>query len=330
MKTGVVFLNMGGPDSISAVRPFLYNLFSDRNIIRLGPSFLQRPIAWWIAMRRAPKSEVAYGLIGGRSPLADITEAQARAVQSALTLEGLDVVCRAGMRYWTPRTSDVLKEMKDAGVSDVLGVSLYPHYSRATSGSSLGDFSAKASGLGLAAHAVKSFPDYPPYIEALSECIKEGLAAVFEARVGEALKDPPPDFALVYSAHSLPKRMVDEGDPYVQDLGRTIKALEEKTGIRGEMSFQSRSGPVAWLEPATAALLSRLPDQGKKRVLVVPISFVSDHIETLYEIDMLYAGMMIEKGARLFRTPSLNDRPGFIKALCGLVRTGLKEAGWQG
>ncbi|NDY42800.1 ferrochelatase [Dissulfurirhabdus thermomarina] len=324
--TGVVLLNMGGPDGPEAVRPFLFNLFSDRRIIRLGPPFLQRPLAWWISRRRAPKSRAAYLRIGGASPLARITAAQAAALERALNAGGgAPVTCRAGMRYWHPRTPDVLRELAAAGVRRVLGLSLYPHFSGATSGTSLDEFFREARRLGLEAAAVEAWPDDPGYIEALLEVLREGLSLL-----GGAEGRLPGDAALLYSAHSLPRRMVERGDPYVAHLERTIRALEARSGIRGHLAYQSRSGPVRWLEPATDVRLLELVREGARRVLVLPISFVSDHIETLYEIDMLYADMVTEAGGRLFRTPSLNDRLRFIEALAGIAGRRLEAEGWRG
>ncbi|NIA09032.1 MAG: ferrochelatase [Nitrospiraceae bacterium] len=316
---GIVFLNMGGPDSLDSVRPFLYNLFSDREIIRLGPRLIQPLIAWSIVRRRAPKSCAAYAKIGGKSPLASISMAQAKAVEKTLNRKYQEgIFCLTGMRYWHPRTPDVLAKMKNKGISKVLGLSLYPQYSRATNGSSITEFEKCAKKLGVDTHVIDSFPDYPGYITALADVLQEGLKKVKD-------KD---NFVLVYSAHSLPKRMVEQGDPYVEHIHRTINALEKLTGIRGHLCFQSRSGPVAWLEPATDVLLNELADKGTQCLLVMPISFVSDHIETLYEIDILYAGMMAKRGVRLVRTPSLNDRPMFIKALSDLAGQGLRKAGW--
>lgn len=316
---GIVFLNMGGPDSLATVRPFLYNLFSDREIIQLGPRFLQPLIAWAISMRRAPKSRAAYAKIGGMSPLAITTRAQAKAVEQLLNNKLQEkVFCLTGMRYWNPRTPDVLHNMKDRGIYKVLGLSLYPQYSRATSGSSIGELERCAGKLGLETHIIDSFPDHPGYVAALEDVVQEGLKKVKDKK----------KFALVYSAHSLPKSMVEEGDPYVEHLSRTIVALEKLTGIKGHLCYQSRSGPVEWLEPGTDVLLNELAEKGFNSLLVLPISFVSDHVETLYEIDMLYSEMMAEKGVQLIRTPSLNDRPLFIRALSNLVEQGLKEAGW--
>jgi ferrochelatase len=320
--TGVIFLNMGGPDSLEAVRPFLFNLFSDRDIIPLGPAFLQKPIAWIIARKRAAKSRGAYEKTGGRSPQADITMRQAKAVHSILEKEGQRVVCYPGMRYWKPRTPEVLKRMKEKGVTRVLGLSMYPHYSRATTGSSVKEFLASASDLGMDAEIIDAYPDHPGYINALASTVKEGL---WRIGVEKGLSDEEklafsPDFALVYSAHSLPVSMIEDGDPYVDHVKRTITALEAVTGIPGRLCFQSRSGPVRWLEPATDEMLRELAGEGFRTILVLPVSFVSDHVETLYEIDMEYRQMMDEMGVSLFRTPALNVRPDFVSFLADIVR----------
>lgn len=311
---GVCLLNMGGPDSPEAVRPFLYNLFSDRDIIELGPRPLQRPIAWLIARFRAPKSMENYRLIGGKTPLTEITKEQARLLEGSLntTLKGHSshkvVKCVVGMRYWHPRTPDVLKELRDTGVKKVVGLSLYPHYSRATSGTSLKEFMDCARELGMAFEVIDRFPTHPAYIKALKEVVDEGI---------ERMGGGP--FHLVYSAHSLPQKFIDEGDPYLDEVKATIFALEKETGIKGTLSFQSRSGPVKWLEPQTDEHLLELVRAGKRRILVLPISFVSDHIETLYEIDMLFKGLVKEAGGELFMTPGLNTRPSFIRALRDII-----------
>ncbi len=313
MATGIILLNMGGPDSLEAVRPFLFNLFSDRKIIRLGPSFLQRPIAWFIARKRAPKSAACYKKIGGKSPLLNITKMQADALAQELNRANLaqgPFYCVPGMRYFTPRTPNQLAILKREGVDRFVGLSMYPHYSQATSGTSIDDFRDAARLLGIDGYSIiDSYPDHPLYIKALSECLKAGLAQVRDAS----------DFKLIYSAHSLPQEMVDQGDPYVEHVNKTIRSLEQETGIKGILCFQSRSGPVKWLEPATDHLLMRLAADGVKEILCLPISFVSDHIETLYEIDILYKGMMNEQGVRLIRTPSLNSSATFIACLKDLV-----------
>ncbi len=325
----ILFLNMGGPDSLEAVRPFLFNLFSDRDIIRLGPGFLQRPIAWFIAKKRAPKSMANYEKIGGRSPLLDITRKQASGVQDRLIARGHhDVRCLPAMRYWHPRTPRILYDLKGHGIDKVLGVTLYPHYSRATTGSSMKEFLQCAEELGMDTDVIESYPDHQGYVAALASTVDEAieeLEATGRLWIGEA-RDEAGSFALVYSAHSLPKSFVDDGDPYVEHLERTISALEAITGIKGHLCFQSRSGPVEWLEPGTDTMLNDLADKhGKKTVLVLPISFVSDHVETLYEIDMLYRDMMMDRGVHLYRTPSLNDRPEFLDALSDLCEARLLD-----
>jgi ferrochelatase len=326
-----MFLNMGGPDSLESVRPFLYNLFSDREIIVLGPSFLQRPIAWWIAKKRAPKSMAAYEKIGGKSPIASITKEQAKKTEESLKKMGLSAVCEPGMRYWNPRTPDVLKSMKEKGIRNIISISMYPHYSRATSGSSIKECKDLCKELDLRLNIIESYPDHPLYIAALKDTFLEGMNLM----LGNRFSQPhpplqlPSDCAVLYSAHNLPKSFIDEGDPYLNDIKKTIALLEKETGVKGHLSFQSKSGPVTWLEPTTDISLKDLADKGKKRILVLPISFVSDHIETLYEIDMLYGGMMEKMGARLFRTPSLNTRPSFIHFLSTITYEKIMEAGWQ-
>ncbi len=308
---GVLLLNMGGPDSLEAVRPFLFNLFSDRKIIKLGPSFLQRPIAWIIARKRAPKSASNYAKIGGKSPLLEITTGQAKALEARLN-EGSSsesYVCEPAMRYWYPRTPDQLKAMKREGIKRVIGLSMYPHYSLATGGSSIEEFRQEAVRLELDHRVIDSYPDHPLYVRALESAVREGMKKIRD-------KD---NFVLVYSAHSLPRSMVEQGDPYVDHLKRTISSLEGLTGIKGRLCYQSRSGPVEWLEPATDEMLLDLASQGIREILCLPISFVSDHIETLFEIDILYGDMMREKGVSLVRAPSLNYSPLFIQALYELV-----------
>ena len=321
----VVLLNMGGPDSLAAVRPFLYNLFSDRDIIQLGPAWLQRPLARLISWTRAPKSRECYRRIGGKSPILHLTNLQAQALSRlASEREGEEWLVEPGMRYWHPRTPEVLERLAAKGVNRVVGLSLYPHYSRATSGSSIAEFQETCMTLGLEHEVVESYPDHPLYLASLVD----GLGAAFDA-AGFTRWEVPEDGVVLYSAHSLPKRFIDEGDPYVDHIRATIKGIEEVTGIEGRLCFQSRSGPVEWLEPATDLLLKRVLEEGKRRIVVVPISFVSDHVETLYEIDILYRGQVEEGGGKLFRARVPNDSPRFIEALYDLATMAMEEAGWR-
>lgn len=308
-RDGVVLLNMGGPDTLDEVEPFLFNLFSDRDIIRLGPAFLQKPLAWLIARRRAPRSAVNYAKIGGGSPLKRITLLQAEALQQQLASHG-DYRVTVAMRYWLPSAEEAVRTLLRHEAEQITLLPLYPHYSRATTGSSLRDFHGQLARLApkLPVRSIDSWPCQPSYIEALAGQIAKGL---------EACGDP--EATVVYSAHSLPASFIQEGDPYVDHLESTIKALEKVTGRRGRLCYQSRSGPVEWLAPSTGETLELLAREGCRTVLMVPISFVSDHIETLYEIDMLFKEQARQLGMRLFRCEALNTHPTFIRALAELV-----------
>ncbi|MDW7772717.1 MAG: ferrochelatase [Desulfobulbaceae bacterium] len=311
--TGILLLNLGGPESLDDVEEFLYNLFSDRQIIRLGPALLQKPLARLIARRRAPKSRESYRKIGGGSPIGRITAMQAAALQKRLAARGSFKV-GVCMRYWKPFAREAVAEMIDAGVKRIIALPLYPHYSIATTGSSIYDLQRTVRKLDptLSMVEIRSWPDEKDYINCMARRIREGISRFN----GEPVE-------IVYSAHSLPKKFIDEGDPYVDEIEVTIKAIEQTTGRQGRLCFQSRSGPVEWLEPSTPDMLAALAEQGCKNILMVPISFVSDHVETLYEIDMLYKETARDLGMRLESTRGLNDDPEFIDALASLVLTGL-------
>jgi len=330
---GVLLVNLGGPDSLDAVKPFLFNLFSDREIIRLGPSFLQKPLAYLISLLRSGKTRASYALIGGRSPINEITRAQAEALEynlknSTADIQGAGVTVSVGMRYWNPYLEDVIREIHGKGVRRLLVLSLYPHYSVATTGSSLSHLhKILAAYPGITVHAIKSWYDSPRYIDALAGQIRQGLDA-FGSSAGSRPSARGDDIQLLFSAHSLPVKFIEEGDPYVDHIMGTIRAVAEKISVPWSLSYQSKSGPVAWIEPSTEHMLTELARKGVKNLLVVPVSFVSDHIETLYEIDILYKQMAADLGIYLERIPSLNTVPQFIAALEEIVLKGIKEAGW--
>ncbi len=313
-KTGILLLNLGGPEKLDDVEPFLFNLFSDRDIIHLGPAFLQKFIARRIVNKRAPASRENYRRIGGGSPIRRITGNQAKALEQLL---GSDFMVRAAMRYWHPFTKETLEEMVDSGIDTIIALPLYPHYSIATTGSSLRDLRKTVAQKypSLAILEIRSWPDEPTYVSCLAKKIQEGLKLFKEDE----------QVQVVYSAHSLPKKFISEGDPYVDEIQTTIKALQKATGKTGVLCFQSRSGPVEWLEPSTPDMLKQLAGTGCKNILMVPISFVSDHVETLYEIDMLYKDQAGDLGMRLESTSGLNDDPEFIMALGNLVKKRLQE-----
>lgn len=311
--TGVVLLNMGGPEKPEDVAPFLYNLFSDRDIIRLGPKFLQKPLAWYISRKRAPVSLKTYEKIGGGSPLIRITTEQALALEHELADCG-DFSVVTAMRYWQPTARQALEELSKQGISNVIALPLYPQYSCATSGSSLADLKRSATRYknGFQINEIHGWPDNPLYIQCFAENIMTGIASFTSAEA-----------EVVYSAHSLPVSFIKEGDPYCDHLKITIDAIEKITGIKGRLCYQSRSGPVEWLSPSTPEMLEALAAEGCKNILMVPISFVSDHVETLYEIDMLYREVAREKGMCCRSCASLNTQPLFIKSLKELVMSHL-------
>ncbi len=311
-KTGILLLNLGGPENLKAVRPFLYNLFSDRDIIPLGPPFLQKPIAWLISTLRAPKTRKAYSLIGGGSPIREITLEQARLLEKELS-GTCNVRTFIGMRYWHPFIEESLREIRKEGIKRVVGLSLYPHFSFATTGSTEKVFLQAASEMGLTVEMIRSWHDFPPYIRALKE------------RISAALHGSSGATTLLFSAHSLPVSFIERGDPYQKQIHETIDLLMEDLRQDGltlphYLCYQSRSGPVRWLGPSTEEMLHRLAEEGVKELLAVPISFVSDHIETLYEIDILYRDLATSLGIKLRRVPSLNSSPLFISALGDLVK----------
>lgn len=318
-RTGVLLLNLGGPQRLEDVRPFLFNLFSDRQIIRLGPAFLQSTIARLIAWRRAPKSQANYRLIGGGSPILEKTMAQARALEALLAERG-EYLVRPCMRYWHPFADQALMEMATANVERIIALPLYPHYSIATTGSSLTDLNRARTRLGLdmPIHAIHSWPDQPDYIAALAARVEVGLAHLSANPV-----------EILYSAHSLPVRFIEEGDPYVDDLHRTIAALERLTERPGRLCYQSRSGPVEWLGPSTPEEIEEIAATGGSSILIVPLSFVSDHVETLVEIDIEYRQLAESHGLRFAVTAALNDDPRFIAGLADLV-LGCPDPGERG
>jgi ferrochelatase len=314
-KKGVILLNLGGPDSLDSVRPFLFNLFSDREIIRLGPSILQKPIAKVISFARSGKTKENYQVIGNRSPILDITKAQGKELEKELSREGQKIKVYIGMRYWHPFIPDTLDRAARDGVEELIAIPLFPHYSRATTGSCFKELSKTISAYGQRFRVtyIKNWHKNPLYIEALGEMISEGILSFSSEERKEV--------AVLFSAHALPQKFIDEGDPYLGQVKETIEAVTKTLYIDSwHLSFQSRSGPVKWIGPKTEETLERLGREGIKNVIIVPISFVSDHIETLYEIDILLKKKAEDLGITLKRAPSLNTTPKFIKALADIVK----------
>lgn len=316
IKRAVILLNLGGPDKLESVRPFLYNLFSDREIIRLGPSLLQKPLALLISLLRSKKSRDAYKLIGGFSPLRIITEAQADALRERLKPKDMKVYI--GMRYWHPFIEEVVSQIRRDRVTHLLALCLYPQYSIATSGSALNHLERILRGSGLYLKTIKSWPDNPFYIKALKENILRILNSLNE----------PEKAHLLFSAHSLPVSFIEKGDPYVEEIMVTIKKITEGFTLPWHLSYQSKTGPVRWLSPSTEEKLKELASISVRDVIIVPISFVSDHIETLYEIDIYYREIANTLGIKLHRVESLNTNPLFIDVLYDLIVKNMEDDSW--
>ncbi len=303
-KTAVIFLAMGGPDSVEEIPEFLYNIFSDRSIIRLpGGALLQKPFARLISKLRSKGVQENYRRIGGGSPLLKWSRAQAEQVQSLLSAQYPGIRCYVGMRYFRPFTDAVVKQAYDDGFRSILFLPLYPQYSKATTGSSLLLAERQLRRLeDVTVETIRDFHDSAGYTTLLREYIDANIAA---------------DDILLFSAHSLPQKFVDEGDPYVDQVRRTV---ELAAGDREYyLSFQSRTGPVKWVGPDTIEEVQRLLAETERNIFIVPISFVCDHIETLFEID-LELPEKVGSPHRLKRMPMFNDDKRFSAVLAELVR----------
>ncbi len=322
---GVILFNLGGPESLEDVRPFLYNLFGDPDIIRIKSDILRKALAWAIAFTRQRKSRDLYRQIGGGSPLRRITEGQAEALRARLEARGIPCRVYVGMRCWKPTIDEAVGRIRIDGITRLVALPLFPQFSFTTTGSCFNYFrrliEQDGSKVPIKISYVDAWYQEPRYVEAMADLIREATRRFDE-------KDPA-KIQLLYSAHSIPARYVEEeGDPYLVQTQRTVDRINES--LRGEypsmLAFQSKVGPVKWLGPPTNEILKKLGAGGARNVLAVAVSFVSDHIETLQEIDILYRNLAAESGIVNFhRAASLNLTPKFIEALADLVERAFKE-----
>ena len=320
-RVGIVLLNLGGPERIQDVGPFLYNLFADPEIIRLPIPALQKPLAWLISTLRSNKSQEAYRSIGGGSPLRRITDQQARELQSLLRQRDVDATTYVAMRYWHPFTESAVADMKADGIEQVVVLPLYPHFSISTSGSSFRELQRLRQGderfAQLPLRAIRSWHDHPGYLKAMAQLIEREIDACVD----------PSTAHVFFSAHGVPKSYVEEaGDPYQKEIESCADLIMKTLGRENPwtLAYQSRVGPVEWLQPYTEEALEELGEKGVKELVVVPISFVSEHIETLEEIDIEYREIATEAGVSNFRrVPALDTDPTFIASLADLVETSL-------
>jgi len=321
----VLLCNLGGPETLQDVRPFLYNLFSDPEIIRIKSDILRKSLAWFISSTRQGKSRDLYRQIGGGSPLRKITEAQAAALGSRMRERGCAARVYVGMRCWKPGIDEAVDQILQDQITRLVILPLFPQYSSTTTGSCLKHFQSLNQKFGLSAKmdilVIQNWFDEPLYLESMADLIREELRHFSGTE--------PEKTHLLYSAHSLPARYIDEGDPYLEQTRQSVAMIHSRLepGYPSSLSFQSRVGPVKWLSPATKDVLAELGRKNATKVLVVPVSFVSDHIETLQEIDIAYRDLALASGIREFRrSASLNIYPKFIDALAELAIRKLEEA----
>jgi protoporphyrin/coproporphyrin ferrochelatase len=323
-RTGIVMLNLGGPATLDDVEPFLLELFADREIVQLP---FQRWLGPFIARRRTPKVRGLYAAIGGGSPILRYTEAQGRGMVARLDRLSPETAPHRfyiAFRYTRPRSDDALRMMQADGVERAVAFTQYPQFSCSTTGSSLNELWRAASRTGLRDafewSILDRWPVHPGFIEAMTETVRDGLDQFAPVDREKAL--------ILFSAHSLPLDVIERGDSYPQEVGASVQRVVERLGASNPyiLAYQSDVGPVRWLGPSTAQVLRRLGARGQKHVLVVPIAFTSDHIETLSELDREYGEVAHQAGITHYRrAPALNDRPRFLDALAEIVRDHLKS-----
>ncbi|MGC2854692.1 ferrochelatase [Novispirillum sp. DQ9] len=316
-KLAVVLFNLGGPDSPAAVRPFLFNLFNDPAIIG-APGPVRWALAQLISRRRAPVAQHIYARLGGKSPLLEQTQSQARALEGALSGAADEVRAFIAMRYWHPMTAETVAAVKAFAPDRVVLLPLYPQYSGTTSGSSLKAWRQEAARQGLGAPAVEvcCWPTAPGWIDAMAQRVAAAvhkMGAHGEPRV-------------LFSAHGLPKKVIAAGDPYQWQVERTAAAVVDRMALPGldwQVCYQSRVGPLEWIGPSTDAEIRRAGGDGVP-VVLVPIAFVSEHSETLVELDEEYRDLAEAEGVTGFhRVPTVSSDPVFIAGLADLVRGAL-------
>jgi protoporphyrin/coproporphyrin ferrochelatase len=311
-KTAIVLLNLGGPDSLEAVQPFLENLFNDRDIFKLP---FQKKLAAFIAKKRAPKVQKEYKLIGGKSPIGMWTEKQRSLLENKLRTinPGTDVYI--AMRYWKPLTQETAAAIESKGYDKIIMLPLYPHYSISTTGSSFNEWKSWYKGDPGKMEYIDSYPTHPLYIKAINQRIDETLL-----RFPEDIRN---DVQLVFSAHGTPVSYLKKGDPYSFQIKETIEAVmkDRNNSHPYHRCFQSKVGPAKWLEPSTSTMIEELAANGKKHLLIIPISFVSDHVETSFELDIEYRHVADKVNMKNYIVMTgLNDSDLFVEALKDIVK----------
>jgi ferrochelatase len=317
--TAIVLLNLGGPQTVNDVGPFLQRMFLDRELIPLP---FQKRLGAFIAKRRTPKVQRKYSEIGGGSPIYAWTQAQAEGMTrwlDALSPTTAPHKAYIAFRYAEPLTETALWQMQTDGVARAVAFTQYPQWSCSTTGASLNELWREVDRLNLRKafewSVIDRWHTHPAFIEAMAAKVREGLAQ-FDAKDRD-------DVLLLFSAHSLPLNVIERGDAYPQEVGASVQKVMEALGFSHEflLAYQSDIPPVKWLGPSTEGVIRALGRKKRRHVLAVPIAFTSDHIETLHELDIEYAELAHHVGITHFkRAPALNDDPLFIRALAEIVR----------
>jgi protoporphyrin/coproporphyrin ferrochelatase len=323
-KTAVVLFQLGGPDSLEAVEPFLYNLFMDPDIIDFpGACIARRSLAACISKRRSPNAAEKYRQIGGKSPILDLTQLQASSLESALRIQNINAHVFIAMRYWHPMVDEVVQKIKADRFEQIILLPLYPQFSKATTVSSINEWERqmKKQGCVIPTKFICCYPIQPRYIEAIVENINSALVR-FPAAAAT-------DIDLIFSAHSVPLSFIKRGDPYQLQIEETVRSIIQhgKWNSPHTLCYQSKVGPMKWLKPSLIETIEYLAGKKRQYLLVIPISFVTDHIETLHEINIEAREHAVSLGIQRFEVmPALNDHPAFIHCLLELVQEQFKTA----
>jgi len=308
MKKAIILFNLGGPDSLSAVQPFLFNLFNDPAIINL-PSFFRFPLAKLISKRRTPVAKAIYAEMGGKSPILDETQAQARAIDESLQSEKDEYKSFIVMRCWNPRATETIQKVINFKPDQIILLPLYPQYSNATSGSSINEWLdiCKKKNFTTETKIICCYPTEKNFILSYAKLIKEKINLIKLHQT-----------TLIFSAHGLPENKIKQGDPYQWQVEQSVKELVKKLSIDNLnyiLSYQSRVGPLKWIGPSTEAVIKKEAKKGRI-LIIVPVAFVSEHSETLVELDIEYKKLAEENGSKEYiRVPAVTINKDFINSL---------------
>lgn len=315
-KVAVVLLNLGGPDSLKSVRPFLFNLFYDINILRF-PFFIRYPLAWLISKLRESEAKNIYSHIGGKSTILDETTNQAKKLEDFLhknNLKGDIFKVFVSMRHWKPFSNEVVKDLNDFYPDQIILLPLYPHFSTTTTKSSVEDIIKKINSTAIRCTTLKTiccYSDQVDFINTHTSLISEGLNSL----------NGDKDYIILFSAHGLPVKFIEDGDGYQNQIENSVKNIVKKLKIKEnnyKITYQSKVGPLEWLTPTTENEIKNACDNNKD-IIIVPISFVSEHSETLFELDIEYANLVKDKNIKYVRIPTLSVNEVFIKSLGNMV-----------